>query len=295
MSRRVEIWHPKAGVLTRRSRGTVTATPWLTILDQSFDSLPLGDPVSLSTARTALNDTAVGGSGTFSAFGIVSSGSTPAWVWHSPANTFGNGSGSGCATFPGQIFDAYIAANGLILSAAIEYDVTFPVGMAWSLGGKLPGLGGTISGNPPTGGAAPTSTGWSCRSMWRGPGSGTYFGRAALSPNEWVGYRYCIDQAYPGENVWSARSFVAGRTHRIRQEYVMNTVTGTTGNNDGQHRMYFDGEKVGDYSDVTWRSDSTVGINRLLWHFFRGGNTSDWAGSADSDVLVDNLKIQVGV
>jgi hypothetical protein len=274
-------------------RGGVLPPPpdpgWINLLDQDFNSVALGDPAPGASLNAAMGNS--GGSGTLPSFAFITHNGGRAFRWRSPLNTYSSSGGTnGLAAFYRQVLDTYAAVNGLILEAAIQYDVTYPLNMSWSKGWKEPGLGGSsTAANPPTGGAGPLATGWSGRSMQLGPGAGTFFGRKAIAPSEWVGYFYGMGQAHPGENFWTSCVPEAGNTYTKRIEYKMNDI----GVSNGEWRMYWDGDLVFERTDLLYRTSALVGINVHLQHYFRGGNDVSWVGAVTNDIIFDNFKIEV--
>lgn len=170
--------------------------------------------------------------------------------------------------------------------ACMQYDIKFDGAFDWSLGGKLPGLEGVAPGiapSAPTGGH-PTSEGWSGRMMWVGPDAYSWAG----STNMAVSYMYHPGQeSQYGDNIQWKKPFVAGRWHTVKQCYAMNTV----GKANGVLQAWMDGTAVIDRHDFVYRTDAQVHINYIVWALFRGGNTTEWAGSRDGYVDIDNVRV----
>jgi len=172
--------------------------------------------------------------------------------------------------------------------ACIAYDIRFSRNFDWSLGGKLPGLEGVapgVSAATPSGGNDAGDRGWSGRQMWLTPKSYSWAGPVNMG----VTYMYSpkMTSTY-GDNERFSRSFVAGRWHRIKTCYTMNTV----GRADGKLQSWFDGTRVVNKTAYTFRSRTDVGVSHLMWHIFRGGGTSNWAGSRDGYVDIDRVVIK---
>lgn len=177
-------------------------------------------------------------------------------------------------------------------SACMSYDIRFAAGFDWSDGGKLPGFVGVAPGvapSTPEGGGS-SEHGWSGRLMWLGSKMWKLV-RDADRKNMLVTYLYHPgqDREY-GDNVSWGSSFKAGVWHHVKQCNVMNTV----GKADGVMQTWFDDKLVMQRKDVVYRSDRNVHITHFDWSIFRGGNTSDWAGSTTGYVDMDNLKITAG-
>jgi len=181
---------------------------------------------------------------------------------------------------------------GVYDSACMSYDIRVAKGFDFSAGGKLPGFVGVAPGvapSTPEGGGS-VAHGWSGRLMWLGSKMWKLV-RDADRSNMVVTYLYHpgMDREY-GDNVSWGSSLKAGRWHHVKQCHVMNTI----GRADGVLQTWFDGKQVMKQEDVVYRTDPKVHITHFDWSIFRGGNTSDWAGSKTGYVDMDNLKITAG-
>jgi hypothetical protein len=181
----------------------------------------------------------------------------------------------------------FIPLPAKVERACMSYDIRFSHGFDWSLGGKLPGLGGVapgISPGYPTGGNAAGDLGWSGRLMWLGPRSYSWAGPT----DKVVSYMYNPQQAGDyGDNVQWHKAFVAGTWHSIKVCYQMNTV----GLSNGSLLAWMDGQQVVDNTAYEYRARSDVAVSHLLWHVFRGGATSTWAGATAGYVDIDNVAV----
>ena len=65
----------------------------------------------------------------------------------------------------------------------------------------------------------------------------------------------------------------------------------TVGLSNGSLQAWMDGQQVINDTAYKYRTRSDVAVSHLLWHIFRGGNTSDWAGSTDGYVDIDNFTV----
>lgn len=180
----------------------------------------------------------------------------------------------------------FVALPTVVDKACIAYDIKFDSNFDWSLGGKLPGLEGVapgVSPSTPTGGGE-TQLGWSGRAMWLTPKSYGWAGPTNMG----LSYMYHSRQSSTwGDNERWNKSFVAGRWHNVKQCYAMNTV----GQANGQLKAWFDGVQVINNSSYVYRSRNDVRITHMIFSVFRGGGTLDWAGSRDSYIDIDNVKI----
>lgn len=180
----------------------------------------------------------------------------------------------------------FVALPTVVDKACIAYDIKFDSNFDWSLGGKLPGLEGVVPGvapATPTGGGE-TQKGWSGRGMWLTPKSYSWAGPTNMA----LSYMYHTGQssAYGDNERWN-KSFVAGRWHNVKQCYTMNTV----GRANGQLKAWFDGVQTINNTSYVYRSRNDVHITHMVFSVFRGGGTLDWAGSRDSYIDIDNVRI----
>ncbi len=256
-----------------------SAATGTTLVDTSFDDLPVGSPISVANFRTAMGDQtfAVGNSNLVNTSIVTASGHGNVLRQILPAG--GVGGGSGLVVFPklSQVVD----------EASIQYNIRFDSAFEWGWGGKLPGLGGA-SGSTTPGTAAGCASGvdsaWSGRGMWITPGS---YG-SVTGTNEWIGYMYNFDKKDAcGDNQRTGKGFTLGQWHTVRQYYKLNT----PGQADGVHRMWLDGVQVINNTAFLYRNNTDLHINYLFWANFRGGSTSSWATAHDGIIDYDNLLI----
>jgi hypothetical protein len=181
----------------------------------------------------------------------------------------------------------FIQLRRVVTRACMSYDIRFSNGFDWSLGGKLPGLEGVAPGTSagyPTGGKVAGDKGWSGRLMWLGPRAYSWAGPS----NGAVTYMYNPTQGGTyGDNVRWNRGFVAGSWHDIQVCYKMNTV----GRSDGSLQTWMDGRLVVNNNAYKYRTRNDVGVSHLLWHIFRGGADSNWAGKTTGYVDIDNFTV----
>jgi hypothetical protein len=181
----------------------------------------------------------------------------------------------------------FIPLSKTVEQACVAYDIRFSSGFDWSLGGKLPGLEGVapgVSPGYPTGGNRAGDQGWSGRMMWLGPKAYSWAGPDNMA----VSYMYNPQQSGDyGDDVRWNMAFVQGTWHAVEVCYKMNTV----GLSNGLLQAWMDGQQVVNDTAYTYRTRSDVAVSHLLWHIFRGGKTSDWAGSTTGYVDIDNFTV----
>lgn len=183
--------------------------------------------------------------------------------------------------------NAIVPLRKAVTNACISYAISFDGRFDWSLGGKLPGLGGVrpgISPGTPTGGGNPGDKGWSGRMMWLGPEAYSWAGPTNMA----VSYMYGPRQSSTyGDNLRWNKAFQAGKWHRVKQCYTMNT----PGKSNGTLVAKMDGRVVYRDTSYTYRTRDDVKINYLYWAIFRGGGDRNWAGDRTGHVHIDNVKI----
>ncbi len=245
----------------------------------NFDRLPLGR-VSATEFNSQMH-THLRGESIFDDSQIVRRGEGKAYRVKLDAGSFKN--------YPAgnNGINAIVPLPRAVDNACIAYGLRFSEGFDWSLGGKLPGLGGVrpgISPATPTGGGNPGDKGWSGRMMWLGPKAYSWAG----PDNQAVSYMYSprMTSTY-GDNVRWNRAFKAGEWHRFKQCYRMNT----PGKKNGTLVAAVDGHVVFHNTSYTFRTRGDVRINHLYWAIFRGGGDRSWASNRTGYAFLDNVRI----
>lgn len=147
-----------------------------------------------------------------------------------------------------------------------------------SRSGKLPGVangepGGGMGGKPSTG-----TNGWSARGLIHD------------ADGESVGVGYYVyhmdmDGQY-GDNFVATR-VPTGEWHHIEQSITLNTTSGGSANADGELRMWVNGTKHIEKTDLRFTLEPERGINFLL-NIYHGGN---WTAPHDQTVYIDDLTV----
>jgi hypothetical protein len=95
-----------------------------------------------------------------------------------------------------------------------------------------------------------------------------------------------------GDNQRTGKAFTKGTWHTVKQYYKLNTIASNgTPNADGIHRMWLDGTLVKNSPNFKYRNSTSLHINYINWHIFRGGSTSGWWSPTPGVIDIDNLKI----
>ncbi|KAF8930616.1 hypothetical protein BGZ47_000478 [Haplosporangium gracile] len=175
----------------------------------------------------------------------------------------------------------------------ISYDVAFPSGFNWVLGGKLPGIYG---GNSHTCSGGNQSTGENClsmRLMWRQDGGGEVYAYIPVSDNSDFCKNsnvYCNDQF--GKSIGRGLLyFPPGTWTRIDMVMQLNEPAGL---NNGILDVYINGLKSISMNSVPYRTTGMVGFQGLMFSTFFGGNTPNYATPVDTSVLFRNMQLSVG-
>ena len=158
----------------------------------------------------------------------------------------------------------------------IGYWVMFPSDFEWTLGGKLPGLGGSATFDN-------IDERTEGRMMWCANGLAEFYIHVSN-----VDDRQFQWNTEPGGQVY----FKKGQWHYIEMRYVMNTVSGGKAQANGIMESWLHGKKAARYDDVVLRTSANVGFNHLQFStFYGGGSKSGWTPNKDQHVWFDNIII----
>ncbi|KAF9132379.1 hypothetical protein BGW39_000248 [Mortierella sp. 14UC] len=175
----------------------------------------------------------------------------------------------------------------------ISYDVAFPSGFDWVLGGKLPGIYG---GNQHTCTGGNQSTGDNClsmRLMWRQDGGGEVY---AYIPVE-NGSDFCKNSNVQcndqfGKSIGRGLLyFPPGTWTRVDMVMQLNEPAGY---NNGILDVYLNGLKAISMNTIPYRTTGMVGFQGLMFSTFFGGNTPQYATPVDTAVFFRNVQLSVG-
>jgi hypothetical protein len=155
----------------------------------------------------------------------------------------------------------FLAELGIQPQTALKlsYYIRFSENFDFVKGGKLPGLFG---GDGPSGGRIPNGVdGFSTRLMWRRQGDGEVYAYLPTSQ---------IHGTSLGRGEWRFRR---GVWQHIQEEVILND----PGINNGEVRVWFNGEQVLDKEGLIFRNVDSLKINGLFFSTFFGGGDSTWA------------------
>ncbi|GJJ78616.1 hypothetical protein EMPS_10975 [Entomortierella parvispora] len=179
-------------------------------------------------------------------------------------------------------------------SMMVSYDVAFPNGFNWVLGGKLPGVYGGTPYDGCSGGVQ--STGANCltmRLMWRPSGSGEVYAYVPADPKS----NFCKNSAVIcndqyGKSIGRGQIyFQAGNWTRMDMIMSLNK---PAGNSNGTLQVYRNGALVIHLDDIPYRTSGMVGFQGLMFSSFFGGSDSTYASPVDTSVYFRNVQLSVG-
>lgn len=160
-----------------------------------------------------------------------------------------------------------------------EFQVYFPSGFQWVLGGKLPGL---IGGhNSCSGGNAATDC-FSTRKMWRKNGAGEsylYINKAAQVPTICSAIPGTVCHEKDGYSIGRGSfSFSSGNWTSVREVVSLNTCTSASGcKQDGGLDIYINDIAVFSLRQIAWRINASVLPVGIDFETFFGGNDASYA------------------
>ncbi|KAF9429652.1 hypothetical protein BGZ76_001151 [Entomortierella beljakovae] len=176
----------------------------------------------------------------------------------------------------------------------LSYDVGFPNGFNWVMGGKLPGVYGGTPYDGCSGGVQ--STGTNCltmRVMWRQNGIGEVYAYVPADPkssfcknsevlcNDQYGKSIGRGQIYFQPGVWT------------RLDMVME-LNSPAGNSNGTLQVYLNGNLAINLNNIPYRSTGMVGFQGLMFSSFFGGSDPTYATPVDTSVYFKNVQLSVG-
>ncbi|KAG0276458.1 hypothetical protein BGZ95_007505 [Linnemannia exigua] len=175
----------------------------------------------------------------------------------------------------------------------ISYDVAFPGGFDWVLGGKLPGIYG---GQAHSCSGGNQSTGDNCltmRLMWRQDGGGEVYAYIPVEDNSDFCKNpnvQCNDQF--GKSIGRGLLyFPPGAWTRVDMVMQLNEPAGY---NNGILDVYINGLKAISMNTIPYRKTGMVGFQGLMFSTFFGGNTPQYATPVDTSVFFRNVQLSVG-
>lgn len=158
-------------------------------------------------------------------------------------------------------------------SKTLEYNVTFGENFDFVKGWKLPWLCG---GSCPRGGSE-KEDGFSTRFMWRKAGALEIYAYLPTGTDTKFGESFVVPNF----------KFVPGKTYKIAQKIVMNTIW----QSNGSFEVFIDGVSVLKKEWVVFRFTDSVTNQKLLFATFFGGNDTSFAAKKDENIIFWGFKI----
>lgn len=193
--------------------------------------------------------------------------------------------------------------------AELRYKVRFDGEYHWTLGGKLPGLGGGGAyGRPPRGCTTNNDDGFSARLMFRNSTSNAGTDRRTAYMITYV-YDHQLPSGDCGRNLeWDANPDQAGiqrvniqrNTWYEFRQYIKNS---NAGRRNGHLKTYYRQCKNNNDCDGPWirvqymtkrpwrRRGVTYGIDQILMETYHGGKADLWRPARDNTISFDDFKL----
>ncbi|KAI8591898.1 hypothetical protein BDZ88DRAFT_410048 [Geranomyces variabilis] len=188
----------------------------------------------------------------------------------------------------GTGFYAQPADISAATTVSLEYLIYFPKGFNFVKGGKLPGLYG---GRESCSGGDPATDCFSTRYMFRKNGAGEiylYVDATAQVPD------FCsippltvCNGAYGNSIGRGSFTWATGKWQSVLQRITLNT----PGKNDGRVQVFYNGQSVVDFDQVSWRGEDSVGFIGVEFETFFGGADSSWATPTDQSVYFKGISL----
>jgi len=166
----------------------------------------------------------------------------------------------------------HIDAGGRHEELYLAYWVKFNADFDFVLGGKLPGLSGSVSFQDRT-------HEWKGRLMWREEGRVEFYMHFAHDRERW----WWNTEGFQAQ-------FVPGQWHHIEMRFRMNT----PGKSDGLMEGWFDGYKAARYAEVEFRgaNEASSAITKVFFSTFFGGSSGDrWNATKDEFAWFDDIVV----
>lgn len=170
----------------------------------------------------------------------------------------------------------------------LEYEVQFPEGIDFNIGGKLFGI---YAGSGSCAGGELTDDCASVRIMWRRQGEG--IGYAYIHDKD-ICTRDNVDCSPPPRTFGTALHgdfwFKPGQWHKLQVHVKMNSGSSS----DGFIKINLDGKDVVNLDKVHVRNADTVKFHSIMLHNYWGGSTIDWAPPHDTPIKFKNVNVYCG-
>lgn len=155
---------------------------------------------------------------------------------------------------------------------AFSYDLKFADNFDFVRWWKLPGLCGWDCPR----GWLDFDTGFSVRFSWKKDG---FLDTYSVFPGSSKFWDYSWVKMF---------QFVAGQEYNIKQKIKLNS----PGNNDGILQVFVNGKSVYLNTEMIFRTDADVKINKLLFNTFFWWSDDSWATPEETYIIFNNLKVE---
>ncbi|RXK42318.1 hypothetical protein M231_00308 [Tremella mesenterica] len=175
----------------------------------------------------------------------------------------------------------------------VAYDIWFPQGYAWNMGGKLPGLRAGPESAGCSGGSETNGTEcFSTRIMWRANGAGEVYGYVPTDQKNFCSQSNVICNSDFGTSFGRGTfTFVTGAWQSIWLMVILNEV----GVANGVVELWYNGVPALSFTSLELRSASSISsIGGVFFSTFFGGDDSSWASPTDQYVYYRNLQLFAG-
>ncbi|KAI9637561.1 uncharacterized protein MKK02DRAFT_43487 [Dioszegia hungarica] len=174
----------------------------------------------------------------------------------------------------------------------LSYDVWFPAGYNFNLGGKLPGLRGGPDRFGCSGGNQTDGTGcFSTRLMWRQNGAGEVYAYIPSTTTLCSQGQTICNSDYGVSLGRGQFSFLTGQWQTIWLLVVLNEV----GKSNGLIELWYNGVQALQFPQSALRTSSSItGITGLFFSTFFGGDDTTWASPTQQFSYYRNIQLFAG-
>lgn len=184
-------------------------------------------------------------------------------------------------------------SNGQYERMLISYDIWFPSGFGWNMGGKLPGLRAGAESTGCAGGNQTDGTKcFSTRLMWRSSGEGEVYAYIPTTQKNFCSQsEVTCNSDYGTSLARGSFSFVTGQWQTIWLLVVLNEV----GTANGVVELWYNGVQALSFTNLEIRSASSLSsIGGMFFSTFFGGDDSTWASPTDQYTYFKNIQMYAG-
>ncbi|WVQ81838.1 hypothetical protein IAT38_003965 [Cryptococcus sp. DSM 104549] len=185
------------------------------------------------------------------------------------------------------------SSDGQYERMLLSYDIWFPTGWSWNMGGKLPGLRGGSDPHGCSGGSETDGTTcFSTRLMWRSGGSGEVYAYIPTTQKNFCSESGVTCNSDYGTSLSrGAYSFAKGQWQTLYMMVILNEV----GTANGVVKLWYNGVPAISFENLVLRtSDNIASVGGLYFSTFFGGDDESWASPTDQYTYFRNIKLYGG-